>query len=114
VAKMGNNIVTESKKSNIPLHRNHSSIDDTRRHVKNNKHDYSTFRRMRDVNYTPYNNIISKNIKHEKILNNNFKKIHIDTSPFTKSKTNSQRLQFPKNDNIKIVRIKASDLVGSY
>lgn len=112
VAKMGNNIVTESKKSNIPLHRNHSSIDDTPRHVKNNKHDYSNFRRMRDVNYTPYNNIISKNIKHEKILNNNFKKIHIDTSPFTK--TNSHRLQFPKNDNIKIVKIKASDLVGSY
>jgi len=39
VAKMGNNIVIESKKSNIPLHRNHSSIDDTRRHVKNNKHE---------------------------------------------------------------------------
>ena len=42
------------------------------------------------------------------------KKIHIDTSPFTQSKTNSQKLQFPKNDNIKIVKIKASDLVGSY
>ena len=112
VAKMGNNIVTESKKSNIPLHRNHSSIDDTRRHVKNNKHDYSNFRKVKNIDYKQFNNIISKNIKHEKLLNNNLKKIHIDTSPFTK--TNSHRLQFPKNDNIKIVRIKASDLVGSY
>ena len=101
---------------NINIHHKDYSqrMDDTRQHVTNNKHDYSTFRRMRDVNYIPYNNIISKNIKHEKILNDNFKKIHIDTSPFTQSKTHSQRLQFPKNDNIKIVKIKASDLVGSY
>ena len=112
--KMGNNIVIGSKTSNIPINRNNSSIDETWNKMGNKKQDYSSFRKLKDIDYKPYNNIISKNIKHEKIVNNNFKKIHIDTSPFTQSKTHSQRLEFPKNDNIKIVKIKASDLVGSY
>ena len=114
VGKMNKNILLQSKKSNIPHHRNRSNIDDIWNNMRNKKQDYSNFRKVKDIDYKPFNNIINKNIKHEKLVNNNLKKIHIDTSPFTQSKTHSQRLQFPKNDNIKIVKIKASDLVGSY
>tara|TARA_Y100001958_G_C21225603_1_gene550995 strand:+ start:148 stop:1638 length:1491 start_codon:yes stop_codon:yes gene_type:complete len=94
--------------------KNISLVDETWNKMNNKKQDYSSFRRNTDKMYHPINSLIGNNIKHEKIINKNVKQIHIDTSSLADTNSDSKVQPLPKNDNIKIIKIKASDLVGSY